>query len=563
MTDGSGGPGGSGGLGRASLLLASGTVVSRLLGFLRSFVLAVTIGLYTSGATAFALAIQLPNNIYAIVAGGLLSAVLVPQIVRSARHSDGGQAFVSRLVTLGVVIFAGITLVATLCAPLLVALYASSSGQLEGAGLALATAFAYWCLPQIFFYALYSLLGEVLNARGVFGPFTWAPVLNNVVAIAGIAVFAIVYGVDAATQGVSSWSTGEIVLLAGSATVGVASQALILIAFWRRTGLGFRPDFRWRGVGLGATGRAAGWTFGMILVTQLAGIVQIRVATLADSGDASIPVLNVAWLVFMLPHSIIAVSIATPYFSRMSAHARDRDLAAVRADLSSSLRTIGMLVTGASAALGAAAIPFSAVFSESNRELASTTAVLLAYLVGLVPFSLLFLVQRTFYALGDTRTPFLIQLVQSALFVIGAVAVAALPSPFIAVGIAAVTSAAGIVQALVAAIVLRRRLGGLDGRCVLPRLAWFALAAVPASAAGLAMLAALGGLAPATAVFDLGGAVGDGFAVSSRGAAVLSVAAVGAASAAVYFAGLRVIRAPELAAIVDPIVARFRRRGGE
>ena len=336
----------------------------------------------------------------------------------------------------------------------------------SGEGIALAVSFAYWCLPQIFFYALYSLFGEMLNARGVFGPFTWAPVLNNVVVIASLVFFASLFNVDPANQDPSSWTPDKIALLAGGATLGVAAQALVLLVFWRRTGLGFRPDFRWQGVGLGATGRAAGWTFGMILVTQLAGIVQSRIATLAGEDDPSVAVLRTTWLIFMLPHSIVAVSIATPYFTRMSGHARDGDFASLRADISSSLRTIGLLMVGAAAALIAAAVPFAAFFAHNQQELVGISSVLLAYLVGLVPFSVLFLLQRAFYALGDTRTPFFLQLVQSVLFVIGALSAAFLPQSLIAVGIAAATSLAGTAQAIAAMLVLRRRLGGIDGRRV-------------------------------------------------------------------------------------------------
>ena len=113
------------GLRRASAALASGTLVSRALGFVSAAVLAWTIGQTNQGANAFAIANQLPNNVYAIIAGGLLSAVLVPQIVRAAHHDDGGQRFVNRLVTLGIVVFLAVTILATLCAPLLVTLYAS------------------------------------------------------------------------------------------------------------------------------------------------------------------------------------------------------------------------------------------------------------------------------------------------------------------------------------------------------------------------------------------------------------------------------------------------------
>jgi putative peptidoglycan lipid II flippase len=536
-----------GGLGRASAVLASGTLVSRILGFISAAILAWTIGQTGQGANAFAIANQLPNNIYAIIAGGLLSAVLVPQIVRAAHHADGGQKFVNRLVTLGIVAFLAVTLLATLCAPLLVTLYAGQGGRaLTGGGVALAVTFAYWCLPQIFFYALYSLMGEVLNARGVFGPFTWAPVLNNVVAIAGLLVFAVLFGIDPAHRDPASWDAAKVAVLAGTATLGVAAQALVLLAFWRRTGLGFRPDFRWRGVGLGGAGRAAAWTFGMILVTQLAGIVQSQVAVSAGVNDPSVAVLRNAWLIFMLPHSIVAVSIATPYFTRMSAHARDGRLGDVRDDVSSSLRTVILLIAGAGVALAAAALPFAAFFAHNTREILGIGGVLLAYLLGLVPFSTQFLVQRTFYALGDTRTPFFVQLLQSALFVSGALAVLLLPPSAIAAGIAIVTSVAGTVQAIVLIGVLRRRLQGIDGRRIIRRFGVYALATLPAAVVGLLVLWALGGLSPLTGP-------AHGFAYAGRIASLVSVALIGGATVVAYLGVLWLARVPELRELVAPL----------
>ncbi len=151
----------SGSLGRSSMILASGTVVSRVLGFISAIILARTLGTVGAGADTFALANQLPNNIYAIVAGGVLSAVLVPHIVKAGLDKDGGQSFVNKIVTLGFVIFLAVAILATLLAPALVALYSQSGGE-GGRGfspeeIALAVAFAYWCLPQVLFYALYSL----------------------------------------------------------------------------------------------------------------------------------------------------------------------------------------------------------------------------------------------------------------------------------------------------------------------------------------------------------------------------------------------------------------------
>ncbi len=190
-------------IGRASAVLAAGTLVSRVLGFVSAFVLSIAVGTVGAGIDSFRLANQLPNSIYAIVAGGLLGAILVPQVVRARVHDDGGQRFVNKVVTLGVLLLLAITVVVTLCAPALVRLYAQGGGG-EGfteAQFALATSFAYWCLPQVLFYGLYSLVGEILNARGVFGPFTWAPAVNNVVAIGGMLVFIALFGGPVGARG--------------------------------------------------------------------------------------------------------------------------------------------------------------------------------------------------------------------------------------------------------------------------------------------------------------------------------------------------------------------------
>lgn len=542
----------AGGIARASALLASGTIISRILGFVSGVVLAQTLGSYGTGANTFALANQLPNNIYAIIAGGLLSAVFVPAIVRAGLHDDGGQRFVNRLVTLGIVVFVAAAVIATVAAPLLVNLYAQSGDTgFSDRDLALAVAFAYWCLPQVLFYALYSLFGEVLNARGVFGPFTWAPALNNVVAIAGLVAFTLLFGADAGRSDAADWSPAMIALLAGSATLGVAVQALVLCLFWRRAGLRYRPDFHWRGVGLGAAGKAAAWTFGMILVTQLAGIVQTRVASIAagpDSDDPSLAVLRYTWLIFMLPHSIAAVSIATAYFTRMSTHARDGRLDAVRTDLRTSLLAIGLIMVFASIGLIVLAYPFSRLFVSNGFDgVAGMAPVLIAFLAGLVPFSMLHVLRRTFYALEDTRTPFFVTVFQSVLFVAGALGVALLPTQYIALGIAVVTTLAGVAQTALAAILIRRRLGGIDARVLLTRHAVFAAAALVAGSVGVGV------------VWLLGGYTGGGWAQASPVTAALGMAVAGSVMAAVYAAALLLVRNPEAMAAIAPLTRRLRR----
>jgi putative peptidoglycan lipid II flippase len=541
----------SGGVRRASAFLASGTIVSRGLGFVSAVVLANTLGTVNAGSNTFTIANGLPNSIYAIIAGGLLSAILVPQIVRASRGLDGGEKFINRVVTLGIVVFVVIALIATALAGPIVHLYAAqqeagSSRGLSAQDVQLATAFAYWCLPQVFFYALYSLLGEVLNARRVFGPFTWAPVINNLVAIAGLLIFDALFN-SVSTADSANWTPGMIALIAGSATLGVAAQAIFLVFFWRRTGLRFRPEFRWRGVGLGKVGKAAFWTFCMILITQLAGVVQSRVASLAGSHNPSNTVLRYAWLIFMLPHGIITISIATPYFTRMSGHASRGDHDALRGDLSASLRVIGLLLTFSSVALIVAANPFSAIFSKGSlADTHAMAAVLIAYLIGLLPFSIVFVLQRVFYALEDTRTPFLFQTFQSVLLVGGLLISATLARPDIAFGVAVSTTVADYVLMLVAAILLRRRLRRLGAAPVIRSYLKFFIALVPAAAAGIGLDAALG-------------AFSGGFAVSGIISAVISVAAIGAGMGIVYVGALALLRSPELTDFARPILRRITR----
>jgi putative peptidoglycan lipid II flippase len=535
-------------IGRASLFLASGTVVSRILGFVKAAMLASAIGVTGASADAFTVANQLPNTVYVVVAGGVLSAVLVPQIVRAGLHADGGRAYINRLLTLALVVLVGITLLATLAAPLLAWLYGIRFDQSTRD---LATLFAYWCLPQIFFYGLYTLLGEVLNARRSFGPFTWVPVLNNLVAIAGLVIYIAVWGSDPdGLRSADAWDPAMIAVLAGSASLGIAVQAVVLFWFWRRIGLRYRPDFRWRGVGLGDAGRMASWTFGMLLLTTFAGLVETNVVAGASGpGSASVAALSNAWLLFMLPHSVITVSIATAYFTRMSEHASIGDLDRVRADFSSATRGVGLIIVLASIVLVMCSYPFATAF-VSNASFDTKLVfgnVVLAYMVGLLPFSMLFIVQRTFYSLGDTKTPFFFTLFQVVLFSGGALLLLNVLPEFIAIGIALLTSLACVAQVTLAAILLRRRLGAIDGWRITSSFVRYAIGAVPAVIVGFVTLVLLGGISE------------DGFAMSGLVPAVLSMAVIGVVMSLAYLGTLWLIRTPELRGFAEPVLRRLRR----
>jgi putative peptidoglycan lipid II flippase len=528
-------------LGRASAILGAGTLVSRLTGVVRSMVLVAALGSVDSGAAdAFTIANQLPNNIYAIISTGILTGVLVPQIVRAAAHSDGGGAFVSKLLTLGTVVLVTVTGIATLAAPALVQLYATFTGP----QLALTVALAYWCIPQLFFYGLYALVGETLNARRVFGPYTWAPIINNVVSIAGFVAFIFVFG-GKRTE-VLTWTPDMITLVGGTATLGIVVQAGVLLLFWRRSGLHFRPDFAWRGMGLRTMGGLAWWTFLMVVVGQIAGLIQTRIVSAASEVAASAATMAFAWFIFILPYSVIAVSIGTPYFTQLSEHAAAGRDDEVRADLGTSIRTISFFLVGALAALIAAAVPISRLFSNSPADAAATALVLGAYLVGLVPLSILYVIQRTFYAYGDTFRPFLFTLVQAALVVLTAlIAWAILPLEYLAAGIALGQSLAGIIQLVIAIFLLRGRLGRLGLRTSGLALGRFFLAGIPAGALGWGIFLLLGGV--------------DGWTTSSLYLGIAGGALIGAITLATYIGILALLRAPELAAIA-PLMRRLRRR---
>ncbi|WP_137845732.1 murein biosynthesis integral membrane protein MurJ [Microbacterium sp. 2FI] len=519
-------------IGRASVLIGAGTIVSRLTGFLRAVVLVSAVGATTEAGNAFAIANQLPNNIYAIISTGLLSAVVVPQIVKAAAHDDGGRAFVSKLFTLGTVVLVATAALATIAAPWLVSLYAPDFPPAQHA---LATAFAYWCLPQILFYGLFALVGESLNARRVFGPYTWAPIVNNIVSIAGFLVFIQLFG--AAGAG-TVWTPEMIALLAGTATLGIVVQTVILFAFWRRTGLHVRPDFRWRGVGLGQIGRLAGWTFLMVVAGQLAGIVQSRVLSQIPEGDPGIFVSQNAWLLFMLPYSIIVLSIGTPYFTQLSEHAAGGRHDEVRADVGRSIRILGLFVVIATTALAAASVPASRIFTGSRDEAVAAAVVLVCYLFSLVPLAVLFVIQRTFYAYDDTRTPFLFTLLQCALVVLTALAASwAVSAEVLAIGWLAASVALGqsfatIVQVIIATAMLQRRRGGLGIGSWMLSLGRFALAAVPAAAVGWLTFLLLGGV--------------DGWMVSDKLLGAIGAGIIGIVSIAVYVGLLALLRAPEL-----------------
>ena len=534
---------------RSSAVMAAGTAVSRVLGFVRALVLAWAIGVNAAAADAFAIANTVPNNLYMLVAGGVLNAVLVPQIVRAMRREDGGQQYLDALLSIALAALLTVTVALTAGAPLVIALYA---GDLDGDLLALTIAFAVWCLPQVFFYGLYTLLGQVLNARGSFGPYMWAPVVNNVVAIAGLLVFVALFGAGAQAHPVSTWTVEKIAVLAGVATLGVVLQALVLLVPLRRIGFRYRPRGGWRGLGLGTAGAVAAWTFAAVLVGQLGFLLVTNIAAVARESTLEQPrdlaaetpsmaAWTLAFLLFMLPHSLVAVSVVTALFTRMSHAAAAADTRSVRADVSSGLRVLGVATVLAAAGLLVLAGPLGRIISSaSDAEAQAIGRVAAAMALGLPAFSASYLLQRSFYAFEDARTPFVVQLVVVGAWTTGNVlSLLLLPPRDLMVGVAASMSLGSLCGALTAAWLLRRRLGGIDGYLVVRTHVRLVLGAV---------VAALAGVALSTALSDV--------TWSGRLGAVATCALVGTVMTAAYLLVLRTLRVREL----DQLTRRLPRR---
>jgi putative peptidoglycan lipid II flippase len=542
--DSTGGAGaGSGGLLRSSSVMAAGTVVSRLLGFVRSAVLAAAIGLATVNGM-FTLANTVPNIVYILLAGGVINAVFVPQIVRAMQNPDGGRAYTDRLLTVAGTGLLVVTVAVTLAAPLIVAIY--TGGELSASDVSLARAFAFWCLPQVFFYGVYTMLGQVLNARGSFGPMMWAPIANNVVVIAVLLVFMAVATVDFRDS--SSVSAGEIALLGGGTTLGLVVQSLVLVPVLRRTGFGFRPRFDIRGHGLGRAGSLAKWTLLFVLVNQVAYAVVVNLATSAgklaeDVGGPGLAGYSNAYLIFILPHSIVTVSVVTALLPRMSAAAASGRMAEVRDDLSTGWRlTAVALVPAAFGFLVLADDATRVIFAGAGAADARAVGLVVAgFAPGLLAFSAQYLTLRGFYALEDTRTPFLIQVVVAGVNVgLALLAAAVLPARWVVVGLAGAYSLAYVVGLATSVAVLRRRTGGVDGRRVVRTYVRLILAALPA-----AVVAAL-------VVQLTTSAAGSGVAGS-----LTAVAAGGTVLLAGYLGLARLLRVREL----SDLLGMVRRRG--
>ncbi|MGL4174142.1 MAG: murein biosynthesis integral membrane protein MurJ [Actinomycetota bacterium] len=539
---------------KSSGVMAAGTAFSRILGFIRTTMLAALLGISGAiAADAFATANTVPNSVYSLLAGGLLNAILVPQIVRAIRDPDTqrGQDFLNRLLTLALFGLAVVTIIITFLAPLVPIVF--TSGDWSESEKNLITAFAYWCLPQIFFYGLYSILGQVLNARGNFGAYMWAPALNNLVGIIGLGVMLWLIGryrSTGPTHAPEQWTTQQIVILACSATAGVALQALILWFPLRKSGFRFKIRWGFRGIGLGPTGKVAGWSIAAAVIAQLGFVVTARAVNSAGpAGGPGLNAYNSAYLLFILPHSLVTVSLTTALFTRMSHAVQDLDFPAVRRDLSLGLRLTAIAAVLSLAGIIAIGPQLTTVmfWGNTSEETRVVSSILIAMMLGLAPFSAQYLFQRAYYAFSDARTPFFMQLVLSVVIALTSFLSGEYLAPDrVVIGVGVGMSIGYMICAFYGAAGLINRLGGIDAARVLGIYIRLLMAALPAILAGRIVVWGV-----------------EEFIGSGKFGALCGLLLGGAATTVSYLWICRFLDVTELSELAQPILSRLPERWTE
>jgi putative peptidoglycan lipid II flippase len=579
------GPAASGdaGLLSSSAVMAAGTVVSRLSGFVRNALLAAALGTQLH-ADVFTIANTIPNMLYILLAGGVFNAVLVPQLVRAMKSDpDRGEAYTNRLVTLAALFLAGVTAVLVVTAPWLMRIFLDGffftpelASQRESV-----VDFARYCLPQVFFYGMFVLVGQVLNARGSFGPMMWAPIANNVISVAVLAVYLWGFGpvADLCAAGagpqalngpgsaVGGYTSGQELLLGAGSTLGIAVQLLVLLPYLRRAGFSFRPRFDFRGTGLGHTLRLGVWTVLFVVVNQVAYTVVVKIASSgtaeavgagchADPGaqGTGYTIYATAFLLTMVPHSIATVSLATAMLPRLSAYAAESDLRGLARSVASTLRTAYALIVPFALLLPVVAVDLSNVmigYGAARDSVRPFALALSLFAPGLVLFTMHYLMLRGFYALERTRTVFWVQCVIAATNIGLAVLLAAHASPSrTAPGLVLAYGGSYLVGAVASYTLLRHLLGGLETPVLVRFLVRLLLAAGVAAAVAWAVRSGL------QHAWTGAGAGPDGGGTAQS---VVVLGVTGLVDLAVYLAAARLLRLREVTSVLALVTGRLRR----
>lgn len=406
-------------VGRNSVIMASGTAASRITGQIRTILLAAALGTTGLAANAYQAGSMIPQLIYTLVSGGIFNAVLVPQIVRTLEKKNAEERL-NKLITFAIGLLLTVTILMAAATPVLTMLYAGGSQEMQ----TLTCAFTLWCMPQIFFYGLYTVLGQVLAAKGRFAMYAWSSVAANIISCLGFGIFIFIFG-KANREPLSFWNGNTLLLTAGFWTLGVATQALVL--FWplMKSGIHYRPSFGIRDIGLRSMGPVAAWSMGIVVVTQIVVMITTHITTSVPfvaeqrlgldqfevAGNATY---QNAYTMFLLPYSLVAVSVATAIFPKISLAIANHDLNDARKDLSEALRHVSLIMCFFTVVFIVIPTPISLALipSISLQEANLMAAPLTMLAFGLPLTSSYLIIQRTFFAFEDGKSPFIFAFAQ-------------------------------------------------------------------------------------------------------------------------------------------------------
>lgn len=540
-TDGGESDGGAAG---HSAVMAIGSLVSRGTGFLRTLVLTAALGAFAVG-NAYTTAQIFPGMVYEFLLGGILTSVLVPVLVRRRRSDpDAGQAYAQRLLTLAVIALAVATVAAVLAAPLLTMLYGSDETTPEFRQLV--TLLSMLMLPMIFFTGLSALISAVLNTRGHFAAPMWAPILNNLVVIGTAGLYIAIFGAKLIEP--EQMTGGRIALIGGGTLLGVVVQAAGLLPALRKVGFRWRWRFDFGALGLRELARLGAWMFCYVAVSQLGLVVLFNLLNRAgDRNEAGPLIYNNVFLLMMMAHGIVAVSIITALMPRMSAAAADGRFADLTDDLSQGTRTVTAVLAPIAVCYAVLAAPIAVTlfrwgaFTPENAT--ATSLVLLVSALALIPFAISQLFTFAFYALPDTRMPALINIPVVLLRVLVQVGLFLLFSPaFTAAGLMLGNAVSYVAAAVLSAWLLRGRVGRIGFGGILRTFGKVLLAALGATVVGLIVVNLL-----------------PGDATPSRGEAILRLVVGGAAIGGSYLGLALVLRVREITQVVQMVRRRLGR----
>lgn len=500
---------------RSSAVVAAGTGLSRVSGLARTIAQGVVLGMFIGDV--YNGANTLPNLLYDLLLGGVLTATLVPVFVenRTRRDTDATSA----VTTVLTVLLLAVTVIAMAFSPLLGKVFTDTERERV-----LATSLLWMFLPQIFFYGMTTLLSGLLNANRRFAAAAFVPALNNVVTIAVLVVFATRVGSNPTLEHLSEDSS-LVWLLGLGTTAGIAVQAVALVPAIRRARIELRWRFEPASPAVRTVLRLSGWTFGYVATNALVVGTIIALAEHAE-GDGATTAYTYAYQFFQLPYGLLAVSVITAFLPELSRMATGGDLAAFGERFLLALRLTMLVIIPAAIGFVLLALPIiTTVFEYRSftRPLSEITAdTLMAFSIGLPSFALYLLTVRAFYAMQDTRTPFLLNLGESALTLVLAIVLLPRGAP----GLALAFAAGYLVFGFVAVYVLHRKLGRLPWSTSMGSFGRIGVAGV-LSAAGVGLV-----------VRFVGADSGTG--------AVLRLTAGVAVGAVLYLGACALLRVPEL-----------------